>query len=181
MNKTEFAKLADWIKTCFPREDLLPNKAALAIWYEELKDLDFNTALAAVRKHTQTSKWAPTIADIRSLAAEITTAEPGGADWGEGWKKVNKAIGRYGYMQEADALESLDDITRATVKRLGWKSLCRSDNPAADRANFRKVYEQIAHRKLEETKLSPSLIEQIEATRRELVTDESKRLFIPHT
>lgn len=41
--------------------------------------------------------------------------------------------------QEAFAL--MDDLTVSVVKNLGWNRLCQSENPTADRANFREAYE----------------------------------------
>ena len=35
----------------------------------------------------------------------------------------------------------MDDLTVSVVKNLGWNRLCQSENPTADRANFREAYE----------------------------------------
>ena len=35
----------------------------------------------------------------------------------------------------------MDELTRTIVKNLGWTRLCCSENPTADRANFREAYE----------------------------------------
>ena len=55
----------------------------------------------------------------------------------------------------------MDEITRACVKRLGWKELCMSENPVADRANFRMIYEQIQQQKKETTALPAGLKQNI--------------------
>lgn len=177
MNTKEFEKLSDWIKTCYPREAILPTKAAMSIWYEELKDLSFEAAFAAVRQHTQTSKWSPTIADIRRLAAEISRPEGETADWGAGWEAVCKAISSCGYYREAEALERMDETTRQVVKRLGWKSLCESTSPGTDRANFRQIYEQVAQQRKETAVLSAELTARIAHTKQEL-TNGSQGLLI---
>ena len=73
MNKNEFVKIADAIRTYYPRDNVMPNKQAMALWYEELKDLPYEVAVMSLRKHVNTSKWSPTIADLRRGASTITT------------------------------------------------------------------------------------------------------------
>ena len=68
-------------------------------------------------------------------------------DWGSGWEQVERAIRNYGTYNPEKALESMDELTRETVKRMGFTNLCLSDNQTADRANFRIIYEQLAERK----------------------------------
>lgn len=34
----------------------------------------------------------------------------------------------------------MDELTLSVVKNLGWSRLCQSENPTADRANFREAY-----------------------------------------
>lgn len=78
-------------------------------------------------------------------------------DWGNGWEQVENAIKIYGSYRQAEALESMDEITRDTVKRLGFYNLCMSENQTADRANFRMIYEQIAERKKRDKQIPESL------------------------
>lgn len=141
MNKKEFAVLADCIRSYYPRERLMPTKEATTLWYEALKDLDFDLAMMAVKKHSFTSKWSPTIAEIRESAVSITSMEH---DWSDGWQEVLTAIRRYGYTDERGALASMSPLTRDIVKRLGWQHICDSgtDELTALRANFRMIYEQ---------------------------------------
>lgn len=87
----------------------------------------------------------------------------GGAveDWGEGWNKAMAAIRKYGSYNEAEALDSLPPLTRETVRRLGYKSLCWSENQIADRANFRQVYEILEKRQVEDRKIPLPVREKI--------------------
>ena len=144
MDKQEFGAFASAIRTYYPREQILPNNEAMTLWYRELHDIPAAVAEAALRKWVATNKWSPSIADIRELAATVQNGEL--PDWGEGWKQVCAAITRYGYMGQRQALESMDELTRECVRRLGWQSLCMSTNATADRANFRQCYETLAKR-----------------------------------
>jgi len=159
MDKKEFALFASALKTYFPRENLLPNTQAMHLWYHELCDIDYKIAEIALRKWVATNKWSPTIADIRDAAR--TVAQGAVPDWGEGWQQVKMAIRKYGMYNIAEAMESLDGITKETVERIGFYELCVSENPEASRANFRMVYEELARRKANDDQIALPLREAI--------------------
>lgn len=144
MTKHEFATFAMALRTYYPKEQLLPNQQAMELWYRELQDIPADVADVVLRKWVSTQKWSPSIAEIREMAAKITHGEL--PDWGDGWNAVQKAILRYGRDRKADALASFDPITRKTVEYLGWRELCNSENPMADRANFRDSFKIVAQR-----------------------------------
>lgn len=64
MTRQEFSQLAAAIRTYYPHSNVLPNKAAMELWYAELKDMDYVVVTEVVREHARTVKWAPTIAEI---------------------------------------------------------------------------------------------------------------------
>ena len=148
MTKQEFVKIADAMRTYFPRFEILPNREALELWYLELKDIEYEVAATALRRYVATNKFPPSIAEIREQAAEVTDKSLE-ADWGNAWNQVTRAIQNYGMWDTEKAMESMDEITRECVMRLGWKELCMSENPTADRANFRMIYEQLRTKKRE--------------------------------
>ena len=136
MDKGEFAVIMAALKTYYPKENLLPNKQAMDLWFDMLGDLTAEQLTYSLKKWVANNKWAPSIADLRAGVL------PEQADWSEEWGKVLEAIRYHGHTDEQGALDSLSETTRMVVKRLGWKSLCMSDNITVDRANFRMVYEQ---------------------------------------
>lgn len=160
MNAQEFANFAAALRTYYSRENILPNKQAMELWFRQLQDIPYEAAEAILSKWVATNKWSPSIADIRDGMAEI---QNGGAveDWGEGWNKAMAAIRKYGSYNEAEALDSLPPLTRETVRRLGYKSLCWSENQIADRANFRQVYEILEKRQVEDRKIPLPVREKI--------------------
>lgn len=160
MTRDEFRTFAAAMKTFFPREQLLPNAAAMELWYQELSDIPNDVAIAALRKYVSTNKFSPTIADIREMAVTVTQGEK--PDWSEGWRQLELAIRKYGQYNIPDAMASMDDITRDTVKRLGYRNLCMSENVMADRANFRMIFEQLADRRQKEQQMPFSLSQLIE-------------------
>ena len=139
MSFEEFKRLVKGMKAVYTSQSFLPYANSVKIWYELLKDMTYEIANVSIQKHMATNKFPPTVAEIRSGAAEITSKH---RDWSDGWECFRKAVGRFGYYRREEAFASMDEITRKVVKRLGWKELCMSENIMQDRANFRMVYEQ---------------------------------------
>lgn len=158
MKKSEFSRIASAITTYYPNSELFPNPAATQLWYEEFKDIPYEDAVNGLRRHVNTSKWPPTIAELKQA---IVSNVAGAKDWGLHWDECVRAIKRYGYYREDEALEQMTPITRKIVKRLGYKELCSSDNQSHDRANFRMVFEQVADNEYQQAALPKDLQEKI--------------------
>ena len=159
MEREEFKILVKGMKAVYAQPSFIPDQDAFNVWYGLMKDLEYQVCNAAIQKWMLTNKFPPTIAEIRELATEIQCGKL--PDWGEAWEETCKAIRRYGFYRPKEGLESLSPLTRETVNRLGWSNLCLSENPTADRANFRQCYEVVAKREHENNVLSLPLIETI--------------------
>ena len=159
MTREEFKKLADALKTYYPRENFMPNPQALELWFRQLQDLEYMVAEAAIQKWVATSKWTPTVADIREMALDVT--QPMEGDWSTGWEKVQRLIRAKGsYATQKDMEEALDEISLKAVRALGWQKICGIEgdpNPDADRANFRIIYEAEQKRQRETAKMPQRL------------------------
>jgi hypothetical protein len=155
VTKKEFALFVSALKTYYPRENILPNEQAIALWYNQLQDLPYNVAEVVLNKWVATNKWSPSIADIREQVAGLTKGES--KTWGEAWDEVIRLVRRYGSYDEGQALASMDEVTRRAVKGVGWKNICFSENISVERANFRMAYEQIAEREKTDAQLPPQL------------------------
>ena len=176
MTKDEFRVLAKGLKAVYTQPNFLPDAEAIQIWYELLKDLDYATANVAIQKHMVSSKYPPTIADIREQATEVSYGQA--PLWSDGWEQVLRAMRLYGSYRLQEALDSMDDLTRKAVKRLGFKELCISENIAVDRANFRMVFEQLANREYEIKKLPLSLQNSIEDIQHSLEYKRMQQLLM---
>lgn len=133
-------KIVKAIQTYYPRVDAFPKTDAIALWYEELNDLTYEQLATALRRHVATSKWSPTIAELREQCVAIEIPVD---DWGVAWEELQRAIRNWGWSREEEAYASMSDLTRQTVRRLGYQYLCESQDQMADRANFRNIYEQL--------------------------------------
>ena len=162
MNRQEFSRLADAMRSYYPKETIMPTKESMNLWYEELKDLDFCMAAAALRKHVHENKWSPSIAEIRAQVVEIQAEK---TDWGDGWQEVLSAVRRFGIYDEEGALNSMSGMTREVVKRLGWKQICMTeqDELMSVRANFRMIFEEKSTKEKKSAALPVDLKEKIDA------------------
>ena len=140
MTKEEFGKLAMFLKAAYEKDKFLASKESAEVWYALLKDIPYQVAQEAVMRHVRTCKFPPAPSEIIEQA--VNAVEPEQDTWSAAWGFVQKAIRYYGTWGEMQAMAMLDPLTRIIVKRLGYKNLCLSENPMADRANFRTAYEQ---------------------------------------
>ena len=166
MTYEEFKQMVKIMKSMWSNDRFLPDGIAIKMWYQMLKDLTTDELGMAIKKHAMTNKFPPTIAELRGYVAE---AKANTGSWSDGWEQVRIAIGRFGYCNEHDALESMDEVTRTAVKRLGWQNICMTDTDglAALRANFRLIYEQVRQQRVMDITMSDGLKGQIEHIRNE--------------
>jgi hypothetical protein len=171
MTKDEFKILAKGLKAVYTYPSFLPDADSLEIWFQLLKDLPYEVCNVAIQKYMMTETKIPTPADIRNLCSSVMAGDK--PLWSDGWDEVMRAMRRYGSYNEVEALESMSDITKQCVRRLGYQNLCRSEEIGVDRANFRMIFEQIANREHEKQKL-PSGMPQLIASIQEKKMLESK-------
>lgn len=138
MDKREFAALAAAMEEYYGRNQITKSAASMDIWYELIGDIPYEQCKNAVRQLMATNNFFPSAAEIRKLCTQ--TGDPEAPSIDDAWGMVLKAVRAYGYMQEAEALESLPEPCRSVVKNIGWQNICRSENIMAERAFFRDSY-----------------------------------------
>jgi hypothetical protein len=148
MNDIEAQRVVTMLVSAFPSalarlsdEQL---RDTMKIYREMIKDVEADLAAQAVRGLIATSRFMPTIAEVREacMIAKYGRRRPGGDAWGD----VVKALKRYGYTRSPGRDFSFDDqLVARAVGALGWAELCKSDNSVADRARFIELYDQLAN------------------------------------
>lgn len=141
MTSTETKKLVAILIASFPAAKV--SLDTVTVYERMLADLDYPAASAAVERLLATSKFLPTVAEIREAALTLYAGEtrPGGEAWGD----VLKAIRKYGYVRAPGIDFHFDDpIIADCVRALNWTELCNSENQAADRARFIELYDKLA-------------------------------------
>lgn len=141
MLKEEWIPIVKVLKASYTNEHFIPDKESNLVWYEMLKDIDARLVKKAVIDYVSTEHFPPTIADIRTRAVKIYVDVD---DWSKAWGNVVKLISAYGRMDFKGAKEKMNDLEIETCNRLGWQTLCTSENINYERNNFKNVYEQVA-------------------------------------
>ena len=138
MEREEFKLIVKGMKAVYAQPSFIADADAFDMWYELLKDMPYQAVSLAARSHMAGSPYPPTIADLRKLCMELGTPEIASVD--DAWGMVLGAVRAYGYMREAEALNSLPEPCRTVVRNIGWQNICQSGNLVAERAFFRDAY-----------------------------------------
>ena len=124
-----------------------------------LKDIDQSTLEAACLQHIATSRWFPTIAELRELAYQI--AAPSLQTSGEAWGEVKRNMLRCGVYGKP---EFSSQVTERVVRDMGWPALCSSESEMADRAHFMRMYDAYAIRARQDAQMLPRVKELLQLT-----------------
>lgn len=141
MTKNEVKHLLQWATANFPSMQEKDMRPTAALWEKMLGDLPYDVAESAMVKVLATTKFFPTVAEIREAA--IAVAQPKGLTAAEAWGEVVQAISRFGQYRPDEAVASLSPSTARVVRLMGFRDLCISENNGVDRAHFLRMYEQI--------------------------------------
>jgi hypothetical protein len=147
MNRREIINLLGIATANFPNLQQKEMKPTAILWEKALSDIPYDVAEKALIKVLSTSKFFPTVADIRESIADIT--QPRTLDAMEAWGLIGQAIRKFGYYRQKEAMEFLPDDVAEMVKQFTWWELCMSEEPEILRAQFRKAWEIRSKRKNE--------------------------------
>jgi hypothetical protein len=158
MNKKEIINLLGIATANFPNMQEKDMKPTAILWEKSLSDMEYYVAEKAILKVLSTSKFFPTISEIREAAADLT--QPRTLDAMEAWGLIGEAIRKYGHYREKEALQSLPEDVAQMVRRFSWRELCLSETPDILRAQFRKAWE-IHSKRQNELKALPLEVRQM--------------------
>lgn len=185
MTPDEFGKLADAIKTYFPKDNMLPTAEAMELWFDMLKDLDYQSASFGLRKYVSVNKFPPAISDIREHAASIR--EPEELNEMEAWALVRSAISNSGY-HSVEEFAKLPPTVQKAVGLPGQLRIWAMDEDYSEpvsSSNFIKTYRSVIARqdenkripeqvrKLIEKSYNGSFPEQIDQKRKNVINPEN--------
>ena len=132
----------------FPNTQI--SDGTVAVYMRLLADIPPEALQVAVDQAIATCKFLPTVAELRDTLHGLSAI--GQLSWGEAWEDVQtemRRIGSYGVPKFSS------ELTAAVVRSMGWKTLCASENPQTDRAQFRDMYNALAARRDSDLKLLP--------------------------
>ena len=149
MNRKETAEILSSVRAAYPgayreseKDDI---NAAISLWNTMFENEPYELVSAALTVHIATSKWPPTIADMREKIAELTGR--GVLSETEAWKLVTKAISN-GIYESRKEYERLPEEVRQAVGSHNmihdWALMNISEVQTIVRSNFLKSYRAVA-------------------------------------
>jgi len=134
------AKLVGALLSVYPQAQF--GQASAGMYERLLADLDFDVATRAVDRLVKSSKWLPTVAEIRAAATDV---QHGPRRLGvEAWGDVAAAVRSVGAYRPAPRFP--DPLVTECVRLMGWRNLCLGSNDVADRARFVELYDGLQER-----------------------------------
>ena len=119
------------------------SSSAIEVYVQLLADIPGPVLEQAALEHISRSAFFPAIAELRSAAFSILeAADPIPTDY-EAWAEVQAEIRRVGHCGQP---QFENPLAEQVVRQLGWRYLCLSENPVADRAHFVHAYQAMAER-----------------------------------
>lgn len=141
MKPSEAAELVAVLMAAYPSAKSTPRTSE--VYERMLMDLDVRAANAAVERLLATSRFMPTVAEIREACMDLMHGDRKAG--GEAWGECLQSISRFGvYRVPGQDFVFQDPVIDRVVRALGWTNLCSSENQAADRARFIELYDQLA-------------------------------------
>ncbi len=119
---------------------------SLKLYTRLLADVSDELLAAATYQHIASSKYWPTIAELREAAIQFI--QPRHPPAIEAWAEVRQAIRRVGHYRPPPSFG--DPLIDRAVRALGWEELCLSEEPEVDRAHFLRAYECLQQRERDE-------------------------------
>lgn len=142
MKQIEAVQLVGVLAAAYPNFPV--SEATIQVYAAALGDLETSAAVRAAEELVATSRFFPTVAEIRAAAAERTMGLPTpeealGLVLGE-----VRRCGIYG-RPRFDC-----PVVAEAVRVVGFRNICTSDNPEALRAHFFRVYGAYRDREIRE-------------------------------
>jgi hypothetical protein len=181
MKQSEAAKVVGMLQAAFPAARM--TEATVVLYERLLVDLDFELASATIERLICTTKFCPTVSEIRDAAADIALgpSRSGVEAWGDVGQAIRR-VGSYGMPKFEDPLVA------ECVRMMGWRNLCLGEAPEhTDRARFCELYQDLQRKQRladvsEPGRLLPGHQEarQLPPNVRQLVQDVGKPLQSNH-
>ena len=172
MTKADAAKLVAIVVTAYPNYDKFKDEAAVTatvnLWATIFQADDGRIVALALNKHIATSKWPPSVAEIRELMLEIQHPELIPPE--QAWLAVSDLLYTSGEYNYGDLYHQLPPLVARSVEAIGWgnlyemhRSYCRGGKPGMDRVAFMDIYKPMYERLRQRAMTPEGLTLQIDA------------------
>lgn len=150
MTKADAARLVSILVAAYPNYDKFRDADAVAatvgLWASMFADDDGAIVALALNKHVATSKWPPSVAEIRELMLEIEYPNLVPPD--RAWLAVSDLIFTAGEFNHGNLQQQLPPLVARAVEAIGWSTLWElhrgsatgTGTAGADRLAFMQQY-----------------------------------------
>lgn len=143
MSRSEIVALVTLATAAYPSAQSRDPEPVVNAWRLMLPDIPFAVGKAAVIRVCRSSQFFPSIAQIVEAANGLDPGREHLPTAAEAWEEVSRLIRDVGPYRVPTY--SCDTVRRA-ARAIGWRQLCESENPEADRAHFLRLYESMRSR-----------------------------------
>lgn len=163
-SELEVLQILMLLSNAYPSFEL--RHATADVYVRLLASLPTRLLEKAALEHIGKSNFFPTVAELRNTAYGIQEEVLSIPDAHEAWAEVQAEIVRVGHL---DQPEFSSELIAEASERIGWRTLCLSENPVADRAHFVQAYQSLVEQSRREIRRLPEVKEfiRLEADRRE--------------
>jgi hypothetical protein len=143
MERPEILKLVSLALASFPNMQEKDPEPTVVIWEKFLKDIPYELAEKALTKVIITSKFFPTIAEIREAAMSFSTSELASPEeaWGEVRKYITSGTNSIRFQYAGERPTWSNPIIEKTVDQIGLREMFESENQEYLRSQFMRIYE----------------------------------------
>ena len=190
MTKKETISLFGILIAAYPNFDKFKDDSQVEgmvnMWASLFADDDSTIVGLAVKKHIMTSKWPPSIAEIREIMADITHPDLIPPD--QAWVAVSDLLYAVGECNHGDAHRNLPPLIAQTVDAIGWHTLYQlhrggygGNKDGMDRMAFMDLYRPAYERARQDACCSTSLLGGINTVKQQLTTGGVAQLAAART
>lgn len=185
MTRSDAAKLMGIIVLAYPNYDRFKDekqvKATVELWTSMFSEDDAGVVGLAIKKHIATSKWPPSVAELRELMLEMTAPDLIAPD--QAWLAVSDFIKLHGEHSYGGEKTSLPPLVSRAVESIGYHNLyemnCgsyRGSKPGMARTAFMNLYSQLYERERNRAMTPECVTQQIDKVAERLSTGERAKL-----
>jgi hypothetical protein len=150
MTYDDVAKLLAMLHAAWQNAKVADHDAQVRAYEIALHDIPYEAGEQAVRSLIQEAEFFPPPAKIRKAALSILGVIMSPE---EAWREVVRQIREVGFYGSPSFSNPL---IAETVRHMGWRNLCGSDDLDADRAWFIRVFESLQRQAITSTQTLPS-------------------------
>ncbi|RMD57454.1 hypothetical protein D6833_13885 [Candidatus Parcubacteria bacterium] len=152
-HRLEILNVLHKLALVYPQQEV--PEETVEMYVRLLDDLPVDALRAAALQLATTSKWFPTVAEIREAAFALMEHQSGLPSAYEAWQEVMRQAFEVGHTGKPQF--SHPAIMEAVKAIGGWRYVCMSTNQVADRARFVDAYEQLVQRARYKERMLPAV------------------------